>query len=74
MKNLTSGTQVSSSIWQTNSVISDVLLFLAGEEGVRRGSFCNKRIRLTRMSRSLLQWRWDIRGGEGVASLHRCDE
>ena len=54
-------------------MISDVLLFLA-REGVRRGSFCNKRIRLTRMSRSLLQWRWDIRGGEGGASLHRCDE
>ena len=28
---------------------------------------------LTRMSRRLLQLRQDIRGGEGSASLHRCE-
>ena len=27
-------------------MVSDASLFVAGEEGVRRGSFCNKRTRL----------------------------
>ena len=31
-------------------------------------------VALTRMSRKLLQRRYDMRGGEGNAALHRCEE
>ena len=31
-------------------------------------------VALTRMSRRLLQRRYDTRGGEGNAALHRCEE
>ena len=31
-------------------------------------------VALTRMSRRLLQRRYDMRGGEGNAALHRCEE
>jgi len=31
-------------------------------------------VALTRMSRRLLKRRYDMRGGEGNATLHRCEE
>ena len=31
-------------------------------------------VALTRMPRRLLQRRYDMRGGEGNATLHRCEE
>ena len=40
--------------------------------GVLGGSL--RCVALTSMSHRLLNWRYDTRGGEGNAALHRCEE
>ena len=55
-------------------MISDVLLFLGGEEGVRLGSFVIKGYASLGCHVVYCSGGRIVRGGEGGASLHRCEE